>query len=106
MADVRVEGLRREFGSLVAVKDVSFVFPEETVTCLLGPSGCGKTTLLRMIAGLERPNAGVIRFGDRDVTALAGERPYRRTGRTAPTGRGSDRHPRTGRRPPATHRSP
>ena len=71
MADVRVEGLRREFGSLVAVKDVSFVFPEEAVTCLLGPSGCGKTTLLRMIAGLERPSAGAIRFGDRDVTALA-----------------------------------
>ena len=71
MADVRVEGLRREFGSLVAVKDISFVFPEEAVTCLLGPSGCGKTTLLRMIAGLERPSAGAIRFGDRDVTALA-----------------------------------
>ncbi len=74
MADVRVEGLRREFGSLVAVKSVSFVFPEEAVTCLLGPSGCGKTTLLRMIAGLERPSAGVIRFGDRDVTALAAPR--------------------------------
>ena len=71
MADVRVEGLRREFGSLVAVKDISFVFPDGAVTCLLGPSGCGKTTLLRMIAGLERPTAGVIRFGDRDVTALA-----------------------------------
>jgi ABC-type sugar transport system ATPase subunit len=74
MADVRVEGLRRQFGSLMAVKDVSFVFPEGAVTCLLGPSGCGKTTLLRMIAGLERPSAGTIRFGDRDVTTLAARR--------------------------------
>ncbi len=74
MADVRVDGLRRQFGPLMAVKDISFVFPAETVTCLLGPSGCGKTTLLRMIAGLERPTAGTIRFGDRDVTALAARR--------------------------------
>jgi len=74
MADVRVEKLRREFGSLVAVKDITFVFPDGAVTCLLGPSGCGKTTLLRMIAGLERPSAGVIRFGDRDVTTLAARR--------------------------------
>ena len=70
MADVRVEKLRRQFGSLVAVKDITFVFPEHAVTCLLGPSGCGKTTLLRMIAGLERPDAGAILFGDRNVTAL------------------------------------
>jgi len=74
MADVRVEGLRRQFGSLLAVKDISFVFPQEAVTCLLGPSGCGKTTLLRMIAGLERPSGGTIRFGDRDVTALPARR--------------------------------
>ncbi len=74
MADVRVERLRRQFGSLVAVKDISFVFPEEAVTCLLGPSGCGKTTLLRMIAGLERPDAGTILFGDRNVTALSPRR--------------------------------
>ena len=70
MADVRVEGLRREFGSLVAVKDISFVFPEEAVTCLLGHR-VREDELLRMIAGLERPNAGIIRFGDHNVTALA-----------------------------------
>jgi ABC-type sugar transport system ATPase subunit len=74
MADVRVDRLRRQFGALTAVKDISFVFPAESVTCLLGPSGCGKTTLLRMIAGLERPTAGIIRFGERDVTALAARR--------------------------------
>lgn len=74
MTDVRVERLRRQFGSLIAVKDLSFVFPQESVTCLLGPSGCGKTTLLRMIAGLERPSAGTILFGNRNVTALAARR--------------------------------
>lgn len=74
MADVRVEGLRRQFGPLVAVKDISFVFAQGSVTCLLGPSGCGKTTLLRMIAGLERPDAGAIFLGDRDVTRLAAGR--------------------------------
>lgn len=70
MADIRIERLRRDFGTTVAVKDISFAFPQDAVTCLLGPSGCGKTTLLRMIAGLERPSAGTIRIGDRDVTRL------------------------------------
>ena len=40
----------------------------------MGPSGCGKTTLLRLIAGLERSDAGTIRIGARDVTALPPER--------------------------------
>ena len=45
------------------------------VLALLGPSGCGKTTLLRLIAGLESPDAGgQVRFGDEDVTALPIER--------------------------------
>ncbi|MGH7084169.1 MAG: ABC transporter ATP-binding protein [Acetobacteraceae bacterium] len=74
MADLRVERLRRQFGAMVAVKDLSFVFPDQTVTCLLGPSGCGKTTLLRMIAGLEHPTAGTILFGNRDVTRLSARR--------------------------------
>ena len=74
MSDIRVERLQRQFGSLIAVRDLSFVFPQGSATCLLGPSGCGKTTLLRMIAGLERPTTGTILFGDRDVTALAARR--------------------------------
>jgi ABC-type sugar transport system ATPase subunit len=44
------------------------------VTCLLGPSGCGKTTLMRMIAGLDRPTEGRIRIGGRDVTELPARR--------------------------------
>jgi len=71
MPDIHLEHLTRKFGVATAVDDVGMVFPEGTVTCLLGPSGCGKTTLMRMIAGLETPSAGRIRFGDRDVTRLS-----------------------------------
>ena len=71
MPDIHLEGLTRSFGATTAVDDVSMIFAEGTVTCLLGPSGCGKTTLMRMIAGLETPTSGRIRFGGRDVTRLS-----------------------------------
>ncbi len=68
MPDIRLDHLTRRFGVNAAVDGVSMVFAEGSVTCLLGPSGCGKTTLMRMIAGLETPTSGSIRFGERDVT--------------------------------------
>lgn len=71
MAEIRLENLRKEFGDLVAVRDITITFPTSTVTCLLGPSGCGKTTLMRMIAGLEEPTAGEIYFDDQRVTDLS-----------------------------------
>ena len=71
MPEIRLDGLTRRFGAATAVDDVSMTFAEGTVTCLLGPSGCGKTTLMRMIAGLEVPTSGRIRFGGRDVTGLS-----------------------------------
>jgi ABC-type sugar transport system ATPase subunit len=70
MPDIRLTNLSRVFGAFKAVDDITTVFPEGTVTCLLGPSGCGKTTLMRMIAGLEMPSHGSIKFGERDVTHL------------------------------------
>ena len=54
-----------------AVRGVDLAIEAGEFVVLLGPSGCGKTTTLRMIAGLETPSAGRIRFGEHDVTALA-----------------------------------
>ncbi|MFL5322374.1 MAG: sulfate/molybdate ABC transporter ATP-binding protein [Myxococcaceae bacterium] len=67
---VRVTNLSKQFaaGDVPAVKDVSFVAPTGGITTLLGPSGSGKTTVLRMIAGLEEPDAGSVMIGDRECT--------------------------------------
>jgi multiple sugar transport system ATP-binding protein len=68
--DVTVQNLTKRFGDLVAVDNISFnIKPGEFMT-LVGPSGCGKTTTLRMVAGLETPTDGQIRFGEYDVTDL------------------------------------
>ena len=57
---VQVRGLRKEFGELVAVDDVSFDVPLARSLAIVGESGSGKTTIARMIVGLERPTAGQI----------------------------------------------
>jgi iron(III) transport system ATP-binding protein len=61
----------KSFGTVRAVDQVSLAFPHGALVTLLGPSGCGKTTTLRLIAGLELPNAGSIMIEGRDVTRLA-----------------------------------
>ncbi len=68
MAEIRVQGLEKSFGSFHAVRGSSFTVEDGGFFCLLGPSGCGKTTTLRMIAGLELPSAGSITLGGEDVT--------------------------------------
>jgi len=68
MAEIRVENLRKEFGSFVAVQNSNFVVADGEFFVMLGPSGCGKTTTLRMIAGLELPTGGQILLGGEDVT--------------------------------------
>ena len=67
---LRLQGIRKNYGGVVAVAGVDLVIDEGEFFTLLGPSGSGKTTLLRMVAGFERPDAGRIELGGRDVTSL------------------------------------
>ena len=62
---IRLEGVTRRFGSTTAVDDASLCVDRGEVVALLGPSGCGKTTLLRLIAGFERPDAGTVTVAGR-----------------------------------------
>ncbi len=60
MAQIRIENIRKDFGSFTAVQSSSFTIEDGEFFMLLGPSGCGKTTTLRMMAGLELPTKGEI----------------------------------------------
>jgi len=64
---IEILGVRKTFGSVQAVRDVSFRADDGTVVGLLGPNGAGKTTTLRMLSGLMRPDAGTIRVDNADV---------------------------------------
>lgn len=64
MVKVKISGICKTFDGVRAVNNVSFKVKDGEFVSLLGPSGCGKTTLLRMIAGVEQPDAGEIYFGD------------------------------------------
>ncbi|HEY5378925.1 MAG TPA: ABC transporter ATP-binding protein [Pseudolabrys sp.] len=68
---VEIDRLEKNFGSQLAVNDVSLSVTEGEFVTLLGPSGCGKTTTLRCVAGLERPDGGEIRIGGDIVAAPA-----------------------------------
>jgi spermidine/putrescine transport system ATP-binding protein/putrescine transport system ATP-binding protein len=64
---ISIRNLTKRFASVVAVDDVTFDISPNEFFALLGPSGCGKTTLLRMLAGLERPTAGEIVIDGQDM---------------------------------------
>jgi putative spermidine/putrescine transport system ATP-binding protein len=72
---ISLRGLRREFGDVVAVDGIDLDVLDGEFLTLLGPSGSGKTTVLRMIAGFERPDAGTIELAGTDVTRMP---PYAR----------------------------
>jgi ABC-2 type transport system ATP-binding protein len=59
---IELDGVRREYGSVVAVNDLSMRIGDGQYHCLLGPNGSGKSTLMRLILGLTRPTAGEIRI--------------------------------------------
>ena len=64
---VRISGLSKSYGNVLAVDDITLDVPAGEFVTLLGPSGCGKTTTLRSIAGLEEPDVGTIEIGDQVV---------------------------------------
>jgi sulfate transport system ATP-binding protein len=66
--NIMLKGVTRRFGAFAAVDSVDLSVPTGGLIALLGPSGCGKTTLLRIIAGLEMPDAGQVLFDGRDAT--------------------------------------
>ena len=69
MAYLEIEGLDKQFGSVMAVRDFNLDVAQGEMVAFLGPSGCGKSTTLRIIAGLDVPDAGRIRLNGQDVTA-------------------------------------
>ena len=68
MSDVDIDRVTKRFGEVVALEDVSLAVPDGEFVVLLGPTGAGKTTLLRLVAGLEKPDAGMIGIDGRDAT--------------------------------------
>ncbi|MEL6571346.1 MAG: ABC transporter ATP-binding protein [Pseudomonadota bacterium] len=67
MAQIRIENVRKDFGTFNAVKSSTFTIEDGEFFMLLGPSGCGKTTTLRMMAGLELPTSGEIYIDGEEV---------------------------------------
>jgi putative spermidine/putrescine transport system ATP-binding protein len=72
--EVRLEDLRRHYGSVTALDGLSITIAPGELVALLGPSGCGKTTGLRLVAGLEDADSGRVVVGGADVTRLPANR--------------------------------
>ena len=68
MAEISLRGVHKRFGEQTAVDGIDLAVADGEFMVVLGPTGAGKTTTLRLIAGLEKPDEGEIRIGDRDVT--------------------------------------
>ena len=66
-----VKGLSRQFGTVHALKEFDITIPKGELVALLGPSGCGKTTALRIIAGLEKSDAGSVMLNGKEITSDA-----------------------------------
>ncbi|MBZ4422567.1 ABC transporter ATP-binding protein [Myxococcus sp. RHSTA-1-4] len=80
MASIALGGLFKSYGATPVVRGLSLDVREGELVSLLGPSGCGKTTTLRMLAGLEHPDSGVIRIGGETVTGPGVRVPPERRG--------------------------
>ena len=71
MSKIEIKNINKSFGSITALKNISFTSKENEFITILGSSGCGKTTLLRIIAGLEKENSGKVLIDGQDVTYKA-----------------------------------
>ena len=88
MTILKVEGIRRAFGGVVAVADVSLAVSEGETVSVIGPNGAGKTTLFNLITGLDQPDAGSVVLAGHDITRLKPEqRAARGLARTFQNGR-------------------
>jgi branched-chain amino acid transport system ATP-binding protein len=76
MADtlLSLRGLTRRFGGLTAVDGIDLDLAKGGLVSIIGPNGAGKTTLFNLVTGLDRPDAGEVRFEGRDITGLSPER--------------------------------
>jgi branched-chain amino acid transport system ATP-binding protein len=67
---LEIEALRKDFGGLRAINDISFTMGREEILGLIGPNGAGKTTLLRLITSILKPDSGTIRFKGKKIVGL------------------------------------
>jgi branched-chain amino acid transport system ATP-binding protein len=67
---LEIDGLKKDFGGLRAIDNVSFSMQRDQILGLIGPNGAGKTTLVRLITGILKPNSGSIRFKGKNIIGL------------------------------------
>ncbi|MGH7042775.1 MAG: ATP-binding cassette domain-containing protein, partial [Acetobacteraceae bacterium] len=73
-AMLEVAGLTKRFGGLVAVKDIGFSIRPGEILGLIGPNGSGKSTVMKLVMGIERPNAGSVRLAGTEIAGWATHR--------------------------------
>lgn len=74
MGNIYFGNIVKSFGKRTVLKDINIEIKDGELFTFLGPSGCGKTTLLRILAGFEKPDSGIVKLNDKDITDLIPEK--------------------------------